>query len=348
MITPPAKKERFSVMATLTPDATFTVNGVTLHQKIIPDGTRWTDAAKAKSAGFSAKALYKSQKKLNGNGKPTSVTIHNTGDLPGVNDDAEQYTRATWPNQNMGSARVHFYVDDLGAWQNLKAGTGLSAADPAGAAEVSWHAGDGSAAGGGNASSISIEIIMNDTAAHDQKAKENGARLAAWLLEKNGLTINDLVTHTYWVNRSAGRTVSNRDVQSTTQVSGKKWCPSYILGTPALAWSNWAAFKSLVKSYMTGSTVKPAPKPATPTVPAAGYETARNYNKTYKKAWTVTAGDGLHIRTGAGVEKKDLGTIPHGTKVQCYGYYNLASNGAVWLCVVWGNTTGYCSKAYLK
>ena len=46
-------------------------------------------------------------------------------------------------NENMGSVRVHYYVDDTGAWQNLKAGTGLCANDPVGSAEVSWHAGDG-------------------------------------------------------------------------------------------------------------------------------------------------------------------------------------------------------------
>ena len=32
-------------------------------------------------------------------------------------------------NENMGSVRVHFFVDDKCAWQNLKAGTGLSRRD---------------------------------------------------------------------------------------------------------------------------------------------------------------------------------------------------------------------------
>ena len=66
---------------------------------------------------------------------------------------------------------------------------------------MSWHAGDGSVFDGGNMTSISIEIIMNDTAAHDKKAYDNGARIAAWLLWKHGLTVKQLVTHTYWVNR---------------------------------------------------------------------------------------------------------------------------------------------------
>ena len=48
-------------MAKLTPNTTYQMLGVTVNEKIIPDGTRWTDSAKAKAAGFSANALYKAQ-----------------------------------------------------------------------------------------------------------------------------------------------------------------------------------------------------------------------------------------------------------------------------------------------
>lgn len=239
-------------MALLTPNATAKMLGVTVNEKIIPDGTRWKDATKAKSAGFSVGSLYKKQKKLSGGtGKVKSVTIHNTDDLRNVHDDGEQYTRATY-NENMGSSRVHFYVDDVCAWQNLKAGTGLFAADPVGSAEVAWHAGDGSGAGSGNDSSLSIEIIMNDTAAHDTKAKDNGARVAAWLLWKHGLAIDKLVTHTYWVNRKAGKSFSDVDRQCTNYVFGGKWCPVYIFesASQASALNNWKEFKALVKKYL--------------------------------------------------------------------------------------------------
>lgn len=239
-------------MALLTPNRTYKINGVTVNEKIIPDGTRWQNAARANAAGFSAGSLYKKQQKLSGNtGKVRFVTIHNTDDLDNVNDDAEQYTRATY-NENMGSARVHFYVDDLGAWQNLKAGTGLCPSDPAGEAEVGWHAGDGSTADGGNMTSIGMEIIMNDNAAHDAKAKDNGAKIAAWLLWKHGLTVDKLVTHTYWVNKSAGKTFSDVDTQCTNLISGKKWCPLHIFASynPTTAKKNWKAFKVLVKGYL--------------------------------------------------------------------------------------------------
>ena len=236
----------------LAPNATAKMNGVTVNEKIIPDGTKWKDATKAKAAGCSVGTRYKREEKLSGNtGKVQFVTVHNTNDLANVNDDAEQYTRATY-NENMGLSRVHYYIDDVGAWQNLKAGTGLFAADPIGSAEVSWHAGDGSVSNSGNMTSLSLEIIMNDTTAHDKKAYDNGARIAAWLLWKHKLTIDKLVTHTYWVNKSAGKSFADVDEQCTNRISGKKWCPTYIFGSTnqEKALANWKAFKSLVKKYL--------------------------------------------------------------------------------------------------
>lgn len=236
----------------LTPNTTYTINGVRVNEKIIPDGTVWKDAAKAKAAGFYGGCAYKREEKLSRNtGKVQYVTIHNTSDLSNVNDDAEQYTRATY-NENMGSARVHFYTDNTGAWQNLRAGTGMCKNDPEGSAEVSWHAGDGSTSDGGNMTSLSIEIIMNESTQADEKAKDNGARLAAWLLWKHGLSIDKLVTHTYWVSKAAGKVFADPDVQSTNMISGKKWCPTYIFGSTntTTALKNWKAFKSLVKTYL--------------------------------------------------------------------------------------------------
>lgn len=239
-------------MAKLTPNATATVLGVTINEKIIPDGTVWTNAAGAAAAKCALGTLYKKQQKLNkGTGKPTSVTIHNTNDLDNVYDDGEQYTRATY-NQNMKTARVHYYVDDTCAWQNLRAGTGLFKADPVGSAEVSWHSGDGSVADGGNMTSLSIEVIMDETPETDAKAYDNGARLAAWLLHKHGLTINDLVTHTYWVNKTSGKTFYDRDTQSTNPIQNQKWCPTYIFGSSnkSTAKKNWQAFKAVVQKYL--------------------------------------------------------------------------------------------------
>ena len=69
------------------------------------------------------------------------VTVHNTGDLANVDDDAEQYTRATL-NGNMGGVVVHYYVDDRAIWQNLRED------------EQGWHAAD--SFGPGNTTTIAI------------------------------------------------------------------------------------------------------------------------------------------------------------------------------------------------
>ena len=81
-------------MALLTPNTTYTLNGVKVNEKIIPDGTKWKSATKAITAGFKANSNRKNQNKLCGTGKPAYVTIHNTDDIKNTNDDAEQYTRA--------------------------------------------------------------------------------------------------------------------------------------------------------------------------------------------------------------------------------------------------------------
>ena len=248
-------------MARLTPDHTYlTPNGVTVNMKLIPDGTVWKDAAKAQAAGFAAGDLYKKQQKLSGGtGKVKYVTIHNTNDLQNVEDDGEQYTRATF-YENMGSARVHFYVDDLCAWQNLKAGTGMDG-DPKGAAEVGWHAADGSIADGGNMNSVAIEIIMNDAnVGHDTMAYDKGARLAAWLLYINGLPI-ERRTHSYWNAKKAGKVSSDVDQQCVTYVANGHWCPYYIFDatTEAGAKTNWKKFKAKVAGYLAELEAPPAP-----------------------------------------------------------------------------------------
>lgn len=251
-------------MAKLTPKSTYTTpNGILVKEYIIPDGYRWKDDDKARAAGFEPKSLYKKNKKLSGNtGKVKWVTIHNTNDLPGTEDDGEQYTRATYPNENMGSARCHFFVDDVCAWQDLKAGTGMTPNDPKGSAEVGWHAADGSTANGGNMTSLAIEIIMNDsTSGHDARAYDNGAKLAAWLLYINDLPIEKLVTHSYWNAKKKGLTSDDIDQQCVTYVSGAHWCPMYIFDSKneAGAKVNWKAFKATVNAYLEELKNPPAP-----------------------------------------------------------------------------------------
>ena len=166
-------------MAKLTPDKTTVEHGLTIHEKIIPWGAVWT-----KSYGnFVAGSKYKADRLMTGgSGRNLGITVHNTEGVA----DAETYTRATYPNQNMGSARVHYYVDDKEAWQNLLDN------------EVGWHSGMGNYSTG-NESYIAVEIIMNGKAiADNDAARRNGALLCAILMKRHGLSISDIVTHSHW------------------------------------------------------------------------------------------------------------------------------------------------------
>lgn len=206
-------------MAKLTPDATRTEHGLVINEKIIPWGAVWPKDSGAYKKG----AQYKADRLLSGGtGKVKGVTIHNTNDLKNVEEDAEQYTRATWPNANMNDARVHYYVDDINAWQNLRED------------EVGWHAGDGRKATGGNETTLSIEIVMDGSGSkEDLEAEENGVLLAALLLKKHGLSVNELYTHNHWMGHP----------DSIVQ-GARKNCPLYIL-------PHWAQFKQKVAAKLT-------------------------------------------------------------------------------------------------
>lgn len=152
-------------------------------------------------------------------GKIIGVTVHNTDWITTAagTTPAEQYTRAT-VNGNMKDVRVHYYVDNTCAWQNLP--LTLSG----------WHAADGS--GNGNRRTIAIECIMssayNDK---DKKSEDNCAKLAAALLNKYKLSIDCLYTHNHWYSR--------------------KYCPAYIL-------PYWDKFKAKVQYYMNSGSSSPA------------------------------------------------------------------------------------------
>lgn len=197
-------------MATkLTPDKTFTLNGVKINEFLL------TKHNPNKISMPTATMNY------------AGVTVHNTNDLANVADDCEQYTRATY-NGNMKDVRVHYYVDELSAWQNLPLTL------------QGWHAADGK--GKGNTTTVAIECIMSaSTGADNVKAEDNCARLAAWLLYNKKLGIDKLYTHTHWLNVKDGKT-GTLDYLNTAKNSYKN-CPAYIL-------PHWAEFKKKVQGYL--------------------------------------------------------------------------------------------------
>lgn len=47
-------------------------------------------------------------------------------------------------------------------------------------------------------------------------------KIWAYMTELRKVSIDDLVTHTYWVNKSAGKKFSDVDEQCCNPISGKK------------------------------------------------------------------------------------------------------------------------------
>ena len=204
-------------MAILKPDTTTTMNGVTVNEYLLTKHNPNRIAMPSASM----------------EGKIIGVTVHNTDwiSVASGTTPAEQYTRAT-VNGNMKDVRVHYYVDNTCAWQNLP--HSLSG----------WHAADGS--GNGDRRTIAIECIMSSAYnVTDKKSEDNCARLAAALLKKYNLDINHLFTHTHWLNVRDGKS-GTVDYLNTAK-NPYKTCPLYIL-------PHWFAFKAKVQSYMKSGT----------------------------------------------------------------------------------------------
>ena len=208
-------------MAILRPDTTTTLNGVKINEYLLTKHN--PNHINMPSVSMESKVI--------------GVTVHNTDwiSVASGTTPAEQYTRAT-VNGNMKDVRVHYYVDNVCAWQNLP----LSLSG--------WHAADGS--GNGNRKTIAIECIMSSAYnSTDKKSEDNCARLAAALLKTYGLDINHLYTHTHWLNVRDGKS-GTVDYLNTTR-NPYKMCPAYIL-------THWAEFKKKVQAYMNVGSSTPA------------------------------------------------------------------------------------------
>ena len=156
------------------------------------------------------------------------ITIHNTNRKPPLYSmgTAEQCVWKTM-HQELKDVRVHFYVDEYGAWQTLP----LQLAG--------WHATDG--AGNGNRRTIAIECAMSpNNTIEDRLSENNCAKLAACLLIWMNLPKAALFTHTYWLNCRDGVIGSREELN--THPHPYKMCPSYIL-------PHWDAFEERVWAY---------------------------------------------------------------------------------------------------
>ena len=267
-------------MAILKPDTTTTMNGVTVNEYLLTKHNPNHIAMPSASM----------------EGKIIGVTVHNTDwiSVASGTTPAEQYTRAT-VNGNMKDVRVHYYVDNTCAWQNLP--HSLSG----------WHAADGS--GNGNRRTIAIECIMSSAYnVTDKKSEDNCARLAAALLKKYNLYINHLFTHTHWLNVRDGKS-GTVDYLNTAK-NPYKTCPLYIL-------PHWSAFKAKVQKYLTDA--KPTVKNiyrirkswADAKSQIGAYSSLENAKKACKTGYSVFDANGVNIYTS----KTTASAVPFKIKV---------------------------------
>ena len=195
--------------ATLIADKKYYINGVTVNEYIL-----------AKHNENNIALPTKRTHKFKG------VVIHNTN-LANSPDDGRQYTAATL-NGNMAS-RTHYYVTYQSAWKNLED------------SDMNWTCGDGTT-GDGNNGCISLEIIMGSkTGGNDLKARDNGAKIAAYILFINKMTVNDMYTHNYFLNVRNG--VQGDYYTLCTKSTPTRNCPYYIV------W-DWEGFRKQVDGYV--------------------------------------------------------------------------------------------------
>ena len=267
-------------MTILRPDATTTLNGVKINEYLLTKHN--PNRIDMPSVSMEGKVI--------------GVTVHNTDwiSVASGTTPAEQYTRAT-VNGNMKDVRVHYYVDNTCAWQNLP--HSLSG----------WHAADGS--GNGNRRTIAIECIMSSAYnVTDKKSEDNCARLAAALLKKYNLDINHLFTHTHWLNVRDGKS-GTVDYLNTAK-NPYKTCPLYIL-------PHWSAFKAKVQKYLTDA--KPTVKNiyrirkswADAKSQIGAYSSLENAKKACKTGYSVFDANGVNIYTS----KTTASAVPFKIKV---------------------------------
>ena len=217
----------------LKPDKTTTIkfksSTLTIKEKIIPSTARSTkDIAEWCKKG----QPMKPNRPLASDGRARGIVVHNTPAIKVKGTTmAEQYTRATWPNCNMGGVVVHFYASPQEAWQNLEL------------TEQGWHATDGSSRTrghvdasystlGGNLDCIAVEIP-------GKESEDTGAKLVAYLLYKTGLTIKDVYTHNYFISSAVyGMYPTDGYIENSY-----KNCPIYIL-------DHWDSFLERVNNYL--------------------------------------------------------------------------------------------------
>jgi N-acetylmuramoyl-L-alanine amidase len=110
------------------------------------------------------------------------ITIHTTGNYK-AEADAESHANYQLNGSGGRQTSWHYSVDCESIWQSFEDNSAC------------WHAGDGN--GEGNMNSIGIEICVNNKERFSETCA-NAAELAASLLSRYNLSIEQVVQHNHW------------------------------------------------------------------------------------------------------------------------------------------------------
>ena len=213
---------------------------------------------------------------------PNTLTIHETG------NNATARNEVAYMNSNYNYTSYHVAIDDKEAVQAIPLNRNA------------WHAGDGQ--GAGNRRSISIEICYNKDngfygaiSARMEKAIENTALYAAYVLHQYGWGVDRLRQHWDW---------------------SRKNCPQKIRQT-----GRWQWFKNRVQAHLNaikkGSKAaskpvkankpKPAPKKTVAKVPSKKVRNRASWGWHWSGSFKVTANSGIAVyRTEPRIKAKNL------------------------------------------
>lgn len=349
-------------MAFLVPDKIYTANGVTVKQRIIPFGVKCSkDIYEGGKISLHKGDKFKADRYLlTENHIPEYITVHNTDDIREATGTtkSEQYSRATYPNQNMGTCRIHYYVCPVEIWQNLLD------------TEIGWHV-SYSKNPTANDKSISIEIIGNY-----EKSEDNGARLVAYLLKKYNLPIDRVRTHKSWSGKNCPCWILphwDKFLEKVKYYLGGASEPNKPDNNVAKNTPINNIMKSLGMAAMRTAPSKNASY--TKRVVKGGYyafdkkielsngeiwlkhygqnlysmlidgQTLFSNTTTYSVKFTSNT---LNVRSKPSLEGDKMTVLKQGEKVFVFDGYSTKQDGYTWVKILVGDKVGYVASKYLK
>lgn len=203
---------------------------------------------------------------------------------------------------------------------------------------------------------IGIIVEVNESAGHFVVVEGNFSNaVKKRTLSINGRYIRGFISPKYDGDGTIGTTVQ-KPGKTVEEVAREVIAGTWGTGTTRKQkleanGYNYKEVQSKVNEILNGKATQTA-KP-TPTVSSTKEVTATDYamfnNVNISGTYETTAA--LYIRYGAGTNKKAMACLPKGTKVRCFGYYNVV-NKAKWyyVQVTMDGVTycGFCHGGYLK